>query len=117
MGVQVRSRVTGETAVLDIAGKLWVLDLPLQNQVQALLAQGCRFFVFNLMDVDYIDSSGLGQLISLWTSVRTKNGNLNLLRPTDRVRQLLTTTRLQVVFDVFDDEEKAKIAVRRDWPR
>ena len=116
MALDISLRVTGDTVILDMSGKLWVLDLPLQKQVQELLTNGCRFFVLNLEKVDYIDSSGLGQLIAIWTSVRTKNGNLILLHPTVHVRRLLTTTRLQVVFDVFEDESKARIAVRRDWP-
>src|SRR5262245_33687236 len=116
MALEVTPRLAGDTAILDMTGRLWVLDLPLHSQVQSMLAQGVRFFIFNLADVDYIDSSGLGQLISIWTSVRTKNGNVNLLKPTPRVRHLLTTTRLQVIFDVFEDEEKARLAVRRDWP-
>ena len=116
MALQIKERVVGDIIILDIAGRLWVRDLSLHERVQALLVQGHRFFVFNIGDVDFIDSSGLGQLISIWTSVRSRNGNVNLLRPAERVRRLLWVTRLQVVFDVFEDEERAKVAVHRDWP-
>jgi anti-sigma B factor antagonist len=116
MALDIKARVTGDTVTLDLAGRLWVLDLPLQDQVRELNAEGCRFFILNLEAVDYMDSSGLGQLVSIWTSVRRKDGNINLLRPTARVRRLLATTGLQVIFDVFEDEEKARTAVRRDWP-
>ena len=116
MGLIIKPRVWNDTVILDMKGRLWVLDLPLRDNVQALLEQGCRFFVLNLADVDYMDSSGLGQLISIWTSVRTKDGNLVLLHVPPRIQRLLVTTRLQVIFDVFDNEEKAKLASRREWP-
>ena len=115
MALEIQPRVVDEVVILDLAGRLWFLDGDLRDQMQKLLAEGRRFFVLNIANIDYIDSTGLGQLISLWTSIRTRNGNLVLLRPTSRVRRLLTVTRLQVVFDVFDDEERARIAVRRDW--
>jgi anti-sigma B factor antagonist len=102
---------------LDLAGRLWVQEQPLHDQVRALLDEGYRFLILNLEKVDYIDSSGLGQLVSIWTSVRSRNGNIVLLRPTERVRRLLRTTALYIVFDVFDDEERARVHVRRDWPK
>jgi anti-sigma B factor antagonist len=114
MALMVNPRVTADTVVLDLQGRLWVLDLPLHDQVRDLLSDGCRYFVMNLEKVEYIDSSGLGQLVALWTSVRTKGGNLVLMRPSERVRRLLTVTRLNVVFDVYQDEEKAKAASRRE---
>lgn len=116
MDLIIKSRVSNDTVILDMKGRLWVMDLPLRDNVQALLEQGCRFFVLNLAEVDYIDSSGLGQLISIWTSVRTKDGNLVLLHAAPRIQRLLVTTRLQVIFDVLDNEEKAKLVCRRESP-
>lgn len=113
MGLIITSRVDGDTVVLDLEGRLWVLDLPLRDRLHALLEGGCRFFIFNLERVDYVDSSGLGQLVALWTSVRSKEGNICVLRPTTRVRRLLTVTRLNVIFDMFEEEDRAKMAVRR----
>ena len=115
MALITNARVANDTVVLEMKGRLWVLDLPLRDQVHALLQQGCAFFVLNIAEVDYIDSSGLGQLISIWASVRKFGGNVVLLRPIPRVRRLLVTTSLQTIFDVFEDEEKAKTGVRRDW--
>ena len=114
MALIVTPRTSGDTVVLDLEGRLWVLDLPLHDQVRDLLANGCRYFVMNLEKVEYIDSSGLGQLVALWTSVRTRGGNLVLMRPVERVRRLLTVTRLNVVFDDFQEEAKAKEASRRE---
>ena len=113
MGLKINSRLNGDVASLDLEGRLWILDLPLRDAVQKLLESGARYFVLNVEQVDYMDSSGLGQLVSLWTSVRTKGGNLVLLKPSDRVRRLFAVTRLHVVFDVFQDEERALAAIRR----
>ena len=115
MALIVTPRVSGDTVVLDLKGRLWILDLPLRDKVHALLEEGCKFFVLNLQDVEYMDSSGLGQLISIWTSVRTKAGNIAILRPSDKVRRLLTLTHLNVVIDSYQDEDKAKSSVRRDF--
>ena len=115
MALITNARVAKDTVVLEMKGRLWVLDLPLRDKVQDLLQLGCAFFVLNIAEVDYIDSSGLGQLISIWASVRKFGGNVVLLRPMPRVRRLLMTTSLQTIFDVFEDEEKAKAGVRRNW--
>lgn len=116
MGLITNARVTDDIAVLDMKGRLWILDLPLRDKMRSLLESGSRFFILNIAEVDYVDSSGLGQLISMWTSVRSSGGNLVLLNPNPRIRRLLVTTRLQVVFDIFDEEETAKASIRRGWP-
>jgi anti-sigma B factor antagonist len=116
MPLKVGIRKTDDLALLDLEGRLWVHEAPLHSHVRSLLEEGCRFLILNLEKVDYIDSSGLGQLVSIWTSVRSREGNVNLLRPTQRVKRLLRTTALYIVFDVFDDEQRARTAVRRDWP-
>ncbi len=113
MGLIITTRSAGDVTILDLEGRLWILDLPLRDRVHALLETGTRYFILNIERVDYMDSSGLGQLVSLWTSVRTKGGNLVLLQPSVRVRRLLTVTRLHVVFDIFREEERAASAIRR----
>ena|SRR5437763_11393483 len=114
MGLKITTRRAGDTAILELEGRLWILDLPLRDRIRELLQENYRFFVFNLEKVDYMDSSGLGQLVALWTSVRTKEGNLCVLKPSARVRRLLSVTRLNIVFDIFNDEEHALVAVRRE---
>ncbi len=113
MGLTITLRNSGDVTILDLEGRLWILDLPLRDRAHALLEAGTRYFILNIERVDYMDSSGLGQLVSLWTSVRTRGGNLVLLKPSARVRKLLTVTRLHVVFDIFQDEERAAAAIRR----
>ncbi len=115
MALIITTRITHDTVVLEMKGRLWVLDLPLRDRIQELLQQGCVFFILDIVDVDYIDSSGLGQLVSIWASVRKIGGNVVLFRPGPRVRRLLITACLQTIFDVFEDEDKAKAGVRRDW--
>jgi anti-sigma B factor antagonist len=117
MSLKVGIRKTDDIAVIDLEGRLWVHEQALHEQVRSLLEGGCRFLVLNLEKVDYIDSSGLGQLVSIWMSVRMRRGNINLVCPTERVKHLLHMTALYVVFDVFDDEQRALVAVRRDWPK
>src|SRR5215510_1702141 len=113
MGLVIKPRVAGDTVVIDMYGRLWILELPLRDTVQSLLAEGVKFIVLNLEGVDYVDSSGLGQLVTIWTSARTKGGNLGLLRPNEKVLRLIKMTRLHVVIDIFQDEERAKAGIRR----
>jgi|SoiMethySBSTD1v2_1073268.scaffolds.fasta_scaffold116263_3 anti-sigma B factor antagonist len=117
MSLQIGIRKIDDVVILDLVGRLWVQELPLQEKVRSLVEEGCRFLILNLEHLEYIDSSGLGQLVSIWTSVRSRHGNINLLRPTEKVRRLLRTTALYIVFDVFEDEERALTTVRRDWPK
>jgi len=92
---------------MDISGRLCFLEVALLDRVNELLKAGHREFVLNLADVPYIDSFGLGQLISIWTSVQSKSGQLNLLRPTDHVRRLLQITKLDNVFHLSEQEPVA----------
>ena len=113
MALKIGARFDGENAVLDLEGRLWILDLPLRDLIHSLIEQGRRFFVLNIENVDYVDSSGLGQMVSIWTSVRNKGGNVVVLKPNKRIMNLLTITRLHIVFDIFDDEARATGSVRR----
>ena len=107
MPLTIRQRKVSEVVVIDLTGRLWILDLPLRDLMNNLLSEGKRQFVLNLTGVDYIDSSGLGQLITIWTSVRSKGGQLALLSPTTRVQRLFELTRLNAVFEVCDNEDAA----------
>ena len=107
MPLSIKQRNVSGVAVLDLAGRLWILDLPLRDLMNGLLNQDYRHFVLNLAGVDYIDSSGLGQLISIWTSVRSKQGHMTLLNPTKRVLRLFDITRLNTVFEISENESDA----------
>src|SRR5438034_11447435 len=107
MALTIKQRNVSDVAVLDLTGRLWILDLPLRDLMNDLLGDGQRHFVLNLTGVDYIDSSGLGQLISIWTSIRNKAGHMTVLNPTKRVQRLLDITRLDTVFEIFQTENEA----------
>jgi anti-sigma B factor antagonist len=103
----IKQRSVSDVIILDLTGRLWILDLPLREVMNGLLAENKRHFVLNLRGVDYIDSSGLGQLISIWTSIRNKSGHMTILSPSKRVDRLLEITRLNTVFEIFADETAA----------
>ena len=107
MPLTIKQRSAADVVILDITGRLWILDLPLRDLMNGLLTESRRNFVLNLAGVDYIDSSGLGQLISMWTSIRNKNGHMTVLAPTKRVQRLFDITRLNTVFEILDNETEA----------
>ena len=107
MPLTIKQRSKSDVMVLDIAGRLWILDLPLRDLMNRLLSEGNQQFVLNLTGVDYIDSSGLGQLISIWTSIRNKNGHMTILNPAKRVERLFEITRLNTVFEILQNEDEA----------
>jgi len=107
MSVSIKCRLVSDVVVVDISGRLCFLEVSLLRQINELLEQKHRNFVLNLTDVPYIDSFGLGQLISIWTSIRSRDGQLILLRPTDHVRQLLKISKLDSVFQVSIEEPEA----------
>src|SRR5437667_10985251 len=107
-----KTRVLSEVVVLDLFGRLWILDLPLRDKMNGFLNDGNRRFVVNLAGVEYIDSSGLGQLVAIWVSVKNRRGHLKLLNPTKRVQRLLEITRLNTLFEIFEDEREAVQQVR-----
>lgn len=109
MSMTLKSRRIDDVVILDLSGRITIGEgtLVLRNEIQKLLNAGDAKFLLNLADVDYIDSSGLGELVSSFTTVRNKNGQLKLLNLTRRVRDLLQITKLLTVFDTFDNETEA----------
>ena len=107
MALVIKTRVLSDVVVLDLFGRLWILDLPLRDKMNGFLNDGNRHFVLNLAGVQYMDSSGLGQLVSIWVSVKNRRGHLTLLNPMKRVRRLFEITRLNTLFEVFEDESEA----------
>ncbi len=107
MSLAITSRLVSGVVVVDISGRLCFLEIALQQHINELLEQGHRNFVLNLTDVPYIDSFGLGQLVTIWTSTRSRDGQLVLLGPTDHVRQLLNITKLDSIFHISVEEPQA----------
>jgi anti-sigma B factor antagonist len=107
MPVAITSRLVSGVVILDVTGRMCFLEVALRDQVNELLDEGHRDFVLNLAGVPYIDSFGLGQLVSVWTSIRGEGGELVLLHPTDHVQQLLELTKLDTVFHISREEAQA----------
>jgi anti-sigma B factor antagonist len=82
-------------------------DVTVIDVIRDLVSKGNKKILLNLGDVSYIDSSGIGELVSGFTSVANQGGQLKLLHLTKRVRDLLQITKLYTVFEVFDDEAAA----------
>jgi anti-sigma B factor antagonist len=109
MSMVLKARRIDDVVILDLGGRITIGEgtLILRNEIQKRLNAGDDKFLLNLADVDYIDSSGLGELVTTFTTVRNKNGQLKLLNLTRRVRDLLQITKLLTVFDTFDNETEA----------
>jgi anti-sigma B factor antagonist len=82
-------------------------SVQLRDATRDLLSKGSKNILLNLGDVNYIDSSGIGELVSAYTTVRNQGGELKLLNLTKKVHDLLQITKLYTVFDVKDDEATA----------
>ncbi len=109
MSMVINPRRLDDVVILDLSGRITIGEgtLVLRDRIQKLLNDGDRKFLLNLADVDYIDSSGLGELVTSFTTVRNQGGQLKLLNLTKRVKDLLQITKLYTVFDVYDDEATA----------
>ncbi len=111
MSLHATHRDAGQVTVVDLSGRIVLGDgsALLRKTIRALLDDQRRMILLNLADVDYIDSSGIGELVSGYTAVRNQSGELKLLHLTKKVHDILQITKLYTVFDVFTDE---RIAVR-----
>jgi anti-sigma B factor antagonist len=103
------NRQVGGVTVVDMSGRITLGEgsVVLREAVKDLVAKGQKKILLNLGDVTYIDSSGIGELVSAFTSVRNQGGELKLLNLTKKVHDLLQITKLYTVFDIKDDEAVA----------
>jgi anti-sigma B factor antagonist len=115
MHVAITSRLVSGVVVVDVTGRLCFLEVALRDHINEQLQEGYRDFVLNLAGVPYIDSFGLGQLVSIWTSVRSESGELVLLHPTEHVRQLLELTKLDTVLQISAQETQAVRVARTSF--
>jgi anti-sigma B factor antagonist len=109
MSMKLATREVSGVTIVDLSGKITLGEggITLREEVRKLLAAGSKKIVLNLAEVNYIDSSGLGELVSAYTAVKNAGGELKLLNLTSKVRDLLVITKLVTVFDVKDDEASA----------
>jgi anti-sigma B factor antagonist len=106
MSLVIETREVGTVTILDIHGRIVLGNEihQLRDAVHGLIAQGKKKIILNLVGVDYIDSSGVGELVSSFTTVRNSGGELKLLNLTQKVHDVLHVTKLYTVFDIKDDE-------------
>ncbi len=107
--MKINERTIGDVHVLDCSGKFTLGEgtLVVRNTVRDLLNNGVRKIVLNLADVPFIDSSGVGELVSTYTTVTGRGGEVKLMNPTPKTRDLLSLTKLLTVFEVYDSEQSA----------
>ena len=106
MSLVIKPRRLDDVVILDLSGRITMGEgtLILRDQIQKLLTSSDRKFLLNLSDVDYIDSSGLGELVSAYTTAKNQGASVKLLGLNKKVKDVLQLTKLYTVFDIYDDE-------------
>jgi anti-sigma B factor antagonist len=109
MSVKLTNRQVGDVTVIDVAGRITLGEgsSTLRDALRDLVKKDHKKILLNLGDVTYIDSSGIGELVSAYTTITNQGGHLKLLGLTHRVKDLLQITKLYTVFDVHEDEAHA----------
>ncbi len=109
MSMKANTRQVDGVMIVDLSGRITLGEgsVILRDTVRDLVGKGNKKILLNLGEVNYIDSSGIGELVSAFTTVRNQGGELKLLNLTKKVHDLLQITKLYTVFDVKDDETAA----------
>ena len=109
MALTIASREVDGVTVLDLGGRITLGEgsVQLRDAVRDLIGKGSKSIVLNMADVNYIDSSGLGELVSAYTTAKNQGAEVKLLNLTKKVHDLLQLTKLYTVFDIRDDEASA----------
>ena len=107
--LNLKERQEGDVAILDLSGKITIGEgsVQLREAVRGLLDGGRKKILLNLGDVAYVDSSGIGELVSSYTTTNNQGGQLKLLNLTKKIQDLLMITKLLTVFETFDNEQAA----------
>jgi len=109
MSLQCTFRDAGTVTVVDFSGKITLGEgsALLRKTIRGLLDEGRMKLLIDLGDVDYIDSAGIGEMVTAYTTVKNRGGELKLLNLTKKVKDLLQITKLYTVFDVHGEEAEA----------
>lgn len=109
MALKIASREVSGVSVLDLSGQITLGEgsVQLREAVRGLLGRGKKNILLDMGNVDYIDSAGLGELVSAFTSAKNQQAEVKLLKLTRKVQGLLQLTKLYTVFDIKDDEAAA----------
>jgi len=109
VALKIASREVDGVAVLDLSGRITLGEgsVQLREAIRGLIGKGTKIILLNLGDVNYIDSSGLGELVSAFTTAKNQHSEVKLLNLTKKVHDLLQLTKLVTVFDIYNDEASA----------
>jgi anti-sigma B factor antagonist len=107
--LEIRETQVEEVTILDMSGDITIGDgnVALRHIIRQLLGEGRDKILLNMKDVRYVDSSGIGELISSFTMITRRGGQLKIINLTQRMKELLVITKLLTVFDVYESEAKA----------
>jgi anti-sigma B factor antagonist len=102
-------RQSGDVAILDISGRIVLGDgsKQLSGKIKELLGAGNHKILLNLAEVAYVDSSGLGEMVSSYTNATAVGGKIKLLNAQPRIVELLKITKLHALFELFNEESQA----------
>ena len=103
------TRSVADVSIVDLSGRVTIGEgsVLLRDKVHELLNQGVRKILLNVHEVGYVDSSGIGTIVKVYTSVRGQGGHLKLVNPNKRLKDLLDMTKLSAVFEILPDEATA----------
>ena len=109
MQLEIRERAVGDVIILEMFGKITIGEgsVQLRDAVGKLLDSGQNKIVLNLGGVSYVDSSGIGELVSRYTTTKNAGGRLKLLSLPKKIKDLLMITKLLTVFEIYEDEQTA----------
>ena len=107
--LNIAERQAGDITILDLSGKITIGEgsVQLREAVRNLLDSGKKKILLNLGDVSYVDSSGIGELVSSYSTANKAGGSLKLLNLTKKIQDLLAITKLLTVFEIHESEESA----------
>jgi anti-sigma B factor antagonist len=109
VALSISTRQLDGVTILDLSGRITLGDgsVQLRDAIRDLISKGEKSILLSLGDVNYIDSSGLGELVSAFTTAKNQNADVKLLNLTKKVKDVLQVTKLYTVFDIYDDEAHA----------
>lgn len=114
MGFGATTRQTNGVTVIDISGSITLAEASeLSEMVHDVVRKGRKQIILNLRDVEYLDSSGIGQLVSGYATVKKNGGELKILHLSRKVQALLSVTSLYRIFEEFSDEQSAVQSFRQ----
>ena len=109
MALKIASKEVKGVTVLNLSGQIVLGEgsVQLRDAIRGLIGKGTKHILLNMGNVDYIDSSGLGELVSAFTTAKNQHAEVKLLKLTKKVQGLLQLTKLYTVFDIYDDDASA----------